>query len=296
VSRRRILAAGWLLLLALSATLPLSALFHGVVRVGPSTLRSVSQLQRPVISLGGNVSLPRGARSVVVVVGGDITTDGETADDLIAIAGNVYIGSHATVKGDVLPVAGAAYEQNGAHTHGRIGGPLRPWDGHSIRRRSILGAIANSIRLGLAAGLALLLVGTCLTVVFPWQVVLISSTMRTSPWKSTGAGLACLVAFVFLVVPLGLSLAGLPFALLLTGAAFLAWLFGMAAAAVLVGRVVARGSVPLLWATAAGLIVLAVIMAVPVIGPVAVTLAGLTGAGALAVALVSRARPASPLL
>ena len=140
-----------------------------------------------------------------------------------------------------------------------------------------------------------MLVGACLTVVFPWQIVLISSTLRASPLKSVGAGLACLVAFVFLVVPLGLSLAGLPFALLLSGAAFLAWLFGMAAAAVLVGRAAARGSVPLLWATAAGLVILALVMAIPVVGPLSVSLAGLTGAGALAVALVGRAGHATPL-
>jgi hypothetical protein len=164
-----------------------------------------------------------------------------------------------------------------------------------MHHHDLLAALGNSIRLGLAAGIALLLVGTCLTVVFPWQIVLISSTLRRSPVKSTGAGLGALLAFVFLVVPLGLSLAGLPFALLLSGAAFLAWLFGMAAAAVLVGRTVARDSVPLLWATAAGLVVLAVVMAIPVIGPLAVSLAGLIGAGALTVSLVNRGRPAMPL-
>jgi hypothetical protein len=69
----------------------------------------------------------------------------------------------------------------------------------------------------------------------------------------------------------------------------------MASTAVLLGRAAARGSVPLLWATAAGLVILALVMAIPVIGPLSVSLAGLIGAGALAVALVGRARPAAPL-
>jgi hypothetical protein len=153
----------------------------------------------------------------------------------------------------------------------------------------------TSIRLGLAAGLALLLVGTCLTVVFPWQIVLISSTLRSAPVKSAVAGIMSLIIFVFLVVPLGLSLAGLPFAVLLTGAASLAWLFGITASAVVVGRFVSHGPVSLVWATAAGLVLLAVGMAVPLVGPLAITLLGLTGAGALAVALLGRARPAAPL-
>ncbi|HCG03129.1 MAG TPA: hypothetical protein DEV93_21640 [Chloroflexi bacterium] len=295
MSRRRVLAAGWLLLLGLSATLPLSALFHGVIRIGPGTLVAARPLDSPVISLGSSVTLPRGSRSVVVVIGGDIRSDGVAKDDLITVGGNVYLGPSARVNADVLSMVGTVYKSSQTRVAGRIGGPLRSWDGRSVRHRDLLQTLFNSIRLGLAAGLALLLVGACLTVVFPWQIVLISSTLRASPLKSVGAGLACLVAFVFLVVPLGLSLAGLPFALLLSGAAFLAWLFGMAAAAVLVGRAAARGSVPLLWATAAGLVILALVMAIPVVGPLSVSLAGLTGAGALAVALVGRAGPATPL-
>ena len=295
MSRRRVLAAGWLLLLGLSATLPLSALFHGVIRIGPGTLVAARPLDSPVISLGSSVTLPRGSRSVVVVIGGDIRSDGVAKDDLITVGGNVYLGPSARVNADVLSMVGTVYKSSQTRVAGRIGGPFRSWDGRSVRHRDLLQTLFNSIRLGLAAGLALLLVGACLTVVFPWQIVLISSTLRASPLKSVGAGLACLVAFVFLVVPLGLSLAGLPFALLLSGAAFLAWLFGMAAAAVLVGRAAARGSVPLLWATAAGLVILALVMAIPVVGPLSVSLAGLTGAGALAVALVGRAGPATPL-
>jgi hypothetical protein len=296
VSRRQVLAAGWLILLGLSATLPLSALFHGVIHVGPEPLIYSTRLTKPVISLGATVRVLKGAKTTVVAIGGDIVTDGPASNDLIAVGGNIYIGPDARIHGDVLPVIGTVYRSPGARVNGRIGGPMQRWDGKSVRHRDMVRTIGNSMRLGLAAGLALLLVGTCLTVVFPWQIVLISSTLRTAPMKSIGAGFACLVAFVFLVVPLGLSLAGLPFALLLSGAAFLAWLFGMSAAAVLVGRAVARGAVPLLWATAAGLVILAIVMAVPVLGPLAVSLAGLTGAGALAVALVSRSRPATPLL
>lgn len=295
MTRRRVLAAGWLLLLALSASLPLAALFGGVIHVGPATVSSHSAARRPIISLGGPVLLPLGSRSVTVAIGADIRADGPLTNDLVAIGGNVYLGPTARLTGDVLPLVGAVYRAPGAQVQGRIGGPLHRWDGRTVPHRTLAATLGNTIRLGLAAGIALLLVGTCLAVVFPWQVVLISSTLRTAPWKSAGAGVACLLAFVFLVVPLGLSLAGLPFALLLSGAGFLAWLFGMVSAAVLLGRLVARGAVPLLWATAAGLVVLAIVMAVPVVGPLAVIGAGLAGAGALAVALLDRAQPVAPL-
>jgi hypothetical protein len=151
------------------------------------------------------------------------------------------------------------------------------------------------MRLGLAAGLALMLVGTVLTIVFPWQVVLIATTLRSAPVKSVLAGAMSLIIFLFLVIPLGLSLAGLPFAVLLTGAASLAWLFGITSCAVVLGRMVARGPVSLLWATAAGLVVVTLVLSVPLIGVLAVSFLGLSGAGALAVALLSRARPAAPM-
>jgi hypothetical protein len=170
------------------------------------------------------------------------------------------------------------------------------WDGRSVRPgRSVTGLLANNVKLGLAAGLALLLIGTCLTIVFPWQVVLISSTLRGAPLKSAAAGVLCLLTFLFLVVPLGLSLAGLPFAVLLTGAGGLAWLFGLTASAVVLGRTLSRRPVSLVWATAAGLVLLALGLAVPVLGALLVAVIGLTGAGALAVAMMSRSRPMSPL-
>ncbi len=297
MSRRRILIAGWLVVLGLSATVPLSAIFRGVIHVGTQPIRLSRSVTKPVISLGSDVILPSGAHNIVVVVGGNIRASGKVRDDLVSVDGNIYLLPGSSVEGDVLSIIGGIYRADGVRVSGRLGGDLHHWDAVAQPKlHRLRSTIVNSVRLGLAAGLALLLVGTCLTIVFPWQVVLISSTLRASPLQSVGAGATSLVAFVFLVAPLALSLAGLPFALLLAAAATLAWLFGMTATAVVLGRAVARRGVPLLWATSAGLIVLAVVMAVPVVGPLTVTLAGLTGAGALAVALLGRSRPAAPLL
>lgn len=290
--RRRILIVGWVAALGLSAILPLSALFHGVIHFGPGDYRASSTVTRPVIAIGGDVILPHGSNSVVVAVLGSIWEGGRSSDDLVAIGGRVYLTRTAQVDRDVVSLAGGIYKAHGARATGRLGGAVYSWDGKSKSTRSRVGTVvALNLRLGLAAGLALLLVGTCLTIVFPWQVVLIATTLRAAPVKSGAAGLMSMVIFVFLVAPLALSIAGLPFALLLTGAASLAWLFGITASAVVVGRALSRGSVSLVWATAAGLVVLAISMAVPVLGPIAVTFLGLMGAGALAVALLSRSRP-----
>lgn len=294
--RRRLLALGWLVVLGLSATLPLSALFQGIVHVGNSTLIVPTTLDRPLISFGSNVDLRQGSRSIVLVIGGDIRVHGTAKDDLVALDGSVFLPRGSQTNGDVLSILGGIYKSPGAIANGRLGGALHVWNGASAERRRDLGRLlSNSVRLGLAAGLALLLAGACLTIVFPWQVVLISTTLRSSPLRSIAAGVMVLLTFMFLVVPLGLSLAGLPFALLLSAAAALAWLFGMTAFAVVVGRFIAHGPASLLWASAAGLVALAMVMVVPILGPIMVTLTGLTGAGALAVALITRARPAAPM-
>lgn len=294
--RRRLLIAGWVVVLGLSALLPLSAVFHGVVHPGPGSYTVTGRNTRPIIALGSDVILPRGSNAIVVAILGNIDIRGNAGDDLVAIGGRIYLGRSIHLSGDVLSVMGAIYRGPGVTVAGRLGGSVYAWQGQAqSHSHDYVSTLGNATRLGLAAGLALLLVGICLTIVFPWQIVLISSTLRAAPLKSGAAGLLCVITFLFLIIPLGLSLAGLPFALLLAGAASLAWLFGLTAAAVVLGRLLARNAVSLLWATAAGLVILAIGMGVPVVGPLLVVAVGLAGAGALAVALLGRSRPATPI-
>jgi hypothetical protein len=291
--RRSVLAIGWLLVLALTAVLPLSALFHGIIHLGPTRLVEHGRQSAPIIAIGSDVFLEHGSSRVVVAVLGNVDLRGTARDDVVVVGGKVFLNTGSRVRGDVLSLLGGVYKAPDAIVDGRIGGALHIWNGGSAAsHRNLPRFLFNNVRLGMAAGLALLLIGTCLTIVFPWQVVLISGTLRRSPLKSVAAGVLCLLTFLFLVIPLGLSLAGLPFAVLLTGAASLAWLFGLTSSAVLIGRTIARSPTSLLWSTAAGLVLLGLSMTVPLAGPLLVALTGLAGAGALAVALIGRSQPA----
>lgn len=297
MTRRNALIAAWLVVLGLAALLPLSALLRGIIHVGPSPVAIPAGSDRPTIAIGSDVLIPAGSHSIVVSLFGDVHAAGQVRDDVVAVSGRIYLQRGVHASGDVLSLLGGGiYKSDGVSVTGRIGGALHPWNGKPLHPSHDFGSIlGGSARLGLAAGLALLLAGTCLTIVFPWQIVLISTTLRASPWKSILAAIFSALTFTFLVVPLGLSLAGLPFAILLSAAASLAWLFGMTASAVLLGRLMAHGPASLLWAAAAGLVLLALTMVIPVIGPLVVTATGVIGAGALAVALVDRATPVSPL-
>jgi hypothetical protein len=146
----------------------------------------------------------------------------------------------------------------------------------------------------LAAGLALLLICVCVSVAFPWQTIQVANTLYRDLVRSLVAGLMGLFLFAFLVVPLGLSLFGLPFALLLAVAGAGAWLLGLTAAAVVLGRRLARlrgHDAGLLWLVVSGMFALALAGAIPWIGILLVGLAGVTGAGSSALTVISRARP-----
>ncbi|MGH2447776.1 MAG: hypothetical protein ACRDFS_04135 [Chloroflexota bacterium] len=297
MTRRRLLLGGWIVVLALSSLLPLSAIFHGLVRMGGQAYVAAGPIERPIIALHDDIQATRGTRNVLISVLGNVELGGSSTGDVIDLGGRVYLRPGTQVNGDVLTILGSTYRGPGVAINGRLGGSVHQWSGTSpVPQRANLGsAFAESVHLGLAAGLALLLIGILLTIVFPWQVVLISSTLRTSPLKSFFAGLMALLTFAFLVVPLGLSLAGLPFALLLSGAGSLAWLFGITSLAVVIGRLVSRRQVSLVWAATAGLVLMAIGLAVPMLGALLVSVGGLMGAGALAVALLSRSRPVSPV-
>jgi hypothetical protein len=248
-----------------------------------------------LIAIGSDVELMHGTSAVVIDILGNVRLHGTAADDIVSVGGGIYLTPNSRVDRDAVSIIGGIYRAPGVTADGRLGGALHRWDGRPASAHPTLGGLVGmNVRLGLAAGLALLLVGICLTVVFPWQIVLIATTLRGNAVKSAAAGVTNLVIFVFLVVPLGMSLAGLPFAILLTGAAFLGWLFGLTASAVVLGRLMARGTVSLFWATSAGLVIIACSMAIPFVGPLAISATGLAGTGALAVALLSRSRPAAP--
>ncbi|MDA8218496.1 MAG: polymer-forming cytoskeletal protein, partial [Dehalococcoidales bacterium] len=70
---------------------------------------------------GGEVRIERGARVTgsVYMLKGDLYVDGEVGGDISAIAGNLVVGPHAHVGGD-LSVAGTPEIAPGARIDGRV--------------------------------------------------------------------------------------------------------------------------------------------------------------------------------
>jgi len=294
--KRRVFLAAWALALAVALSVPVVALLRGTVWIGPGSYVSRTRLDHPLFSIFGTVTLQKGSNDLVISLFGPVHVSGTVKDDIAAVGSGIYLHPGAVVKSDVVSIGSSVYRASNVAVSGRIGGDTVAWNGvGSPGATNWFEATWRYSGLSFAAGLALLLICVCIAVAFPWQTVLVSNNLHRETGRSLIAGIMGIFLFLFLVVPLGLSLFGLPFALLLAVAAAAAWLLGLTAAAVVVGRRIAtlrRHDAGLLWAVVSGMFVIAVAGAVPWIGVLVVGLAGSAGAGSLGLTMIARSRPA----
>lgn len=300
VLKRRIFLAAWILALGAAASIPALAIVRGTIWIGPSPYRETTTLSHPLITIGSDVWLTKGSKAMVISLFGSVHISGKVTDDVAGIESPVYLSSGSRVERDIISIGESVYRAPNVHIAGRVGGEMTPWKGSgSPGSPNWMLATWHYSGLSFAAGLALLLICTCIAMAFPWQTVLVANNLYRNLLRSLVAGLMGLFLFVFLIIPLGLSLFGLPFAALLAVAAAAAWLLGLTAAAVTTGRYLARlrrHEAGLLWAVVSGMFALAIAGAIPWMGSVVVGLVGATGAGSLALTMIARARPSARAL
>jgi hypothetical protein len=293
--KRRLFLGAWALALCVAALIPLLALLRGTVWIGPGSYVAKTRLNHPLFAIASDVTLKHGSNGLVISLFGPINVFGPVKDDVADFGSALYLHPGAHVDKDVVSVGNSVYRARDVTVGGRIGGEMVAWNGTGTPgATNWFQATSRYSSLSFAAGLALLIICVGIGIAFPWQTVLVANTLNRDAVKSVMAGLMGLFLVAFLVIPLGLSLFGLPFALLLAVAGAAAWLLGLTAAAVVLGKWIAkirRHEATLLWAVVAGMACLAVAGAVPWIGVLFVGLAGVAGAGSLALTMVARARP-----
>ncbi|MCL4544492.1 MAG: polymer-forming cytoskeletal protein [Chloroflexi bacterium] len=260
--------------LALALLTPLRGWQTGALRAGDTVLSTGST--DTVLVLGGNVRVAPGASGSVAVIFGNILIEGSVRGDVTALLGNVELAPSAVVAGNTIAVGGAVKAQPGSVVRGDVIGsaPLLTQPPRSFYAR---------IRLALAAWTGLLLLGVILSAIFPWPLLLVGATARRLTWQSLLTALGGGIGLLLVIVPLTLSVAGLPIALALLLVTLLSWAFGLVAIGVAVGRRILRPlgfSRSTLLAAVCGLGLMGVLAAVPLIGPVLIIGSGLWGAGA----------------
>ncbi|HLG52188.1 MAG TPA: hypothetical protein VKY56_11220 [Chloroflexota bacterium] len=284
----------WLLAMLLVLAMPIGILVRGDVWLGPAVFTTPNQAGHSLIVIGGDVTLREGMEYPLVVLLGDVRVHGVLQDVLVVAGGNVYLDHDAVAREAVLTLGGQVFRANGAVIEGTVGAALRGWDGqHEIEhgRRHI--DLGRQVRLGIAAGLGLLLLCLITAAAVPWSVVVTAATIRNYPVRSVLAGVTGLLVMPFVLVPLMLSLEGLPIAVLLGLGAVLMWLVGLTGAGFVAGQRLLQGQPgpsSFLRVLIVGLAPLLFILAVPIIGPLVVGAAGILGAGARIVGFVERER------
>ena len=249
------------------------------------------------VRIGGDVTVAEDEAigDDVVAILGSARVNGRVDGAVVAVAGSVYLGPKANVRGDVTAVGGSVERADGTVVSGQINeiriarpafGPLvtfRPWAdwhwfGDTVRNPfgGSFDLVATLVRIGLIGLLAALMVA-----VLPSPVGRVADRVASEPWRAGFVGLAAQLLVVPLlvitVVILAVSIIGIPLLLLVPFgliAVAVALIMGFAGASCAVGRWIGQrtgGGAPSLLASL--VIGLAVVFALTVI----VRFAGLAG-------------------
>jgi hypothetical protein len=284
----------WLVAFILILAMPLVIVLRGDVWLGPATLDAANVPDHPLVVIRGNVRVQAATRNPLVVLDGDVTVDAPLGDDLVVVVGDALLGPHAVVDGSVVAIAGQVYRSPEAVVRGVLGARVRDWNGERAQAPPIERVdLARQVRLGLAAGLALLMLSLVVAAILPWSIVQSAATVRRYPIRSALAGVTGAAVVPLVLLPLILSLVGLPLALVLSAGAVVVWFVGLGASGLLLGR----------WALSdrangrsftqelvVGLAAVLLLLAVPVLGPLLVGAVGLLGAGGRIVSFVEKDR------
>jgi hypothetical protein len=269
---------------------PAMALGRGAVQVGTLVVESQERLSGTTLVLAGDALVLGRTESPLIVVGGDARVEGRADDDVVAVLGNVKLGTGSVASRDVVAVGGRVLRADGSLVLGNVAGQELRWTGSEIRNEGDLwNALLARTRLAILGAAAGMLGAIGAVTLVPWLVVLTAATGRGAPLQSGLIGLAGLACGPLVIVPLALSLVGVPLAGILAIALVFSWWLGASAVGFLLGRRLLgrlgyEGS--LTRATLLGGALLGGMVGIPVVGGVFLVLAGAAGAGAVLLGLI----------
>jgi hypothetical protein len=273
-----------------AALVPALAFGRGNVHLGSLQVDRDDMLPGTMLVLAGDVRIAGQTSAPLIVVGGDVTIHGRARDDVVTVLGSVLLEPGSVAGRDVVAMGGRILRGDGSVVMGNVAGQELRWTGSEIRTESdLLGALVARARLALLGAVAGTMLAISAVTLVPWLVILTAATGRGAPLQSGLIGMAGLACGPLLIVPLGLSLVGVPLAGILAIALILCWWLGAASAGFLLGRrLLALGGRDgsLTRASLIGGALLGAIVGIPVVGGVVLVLAGAAGAGAVLLALI----------
>lgn len=275
-----------------SLVIALCLLPHLAVAAEPWTEKAFTFLPRATVSIGPNNVVLSGQDAYVpentqvenvVVFGANARISGQVRGDVVSIGGSVFLNSTAVVDGTAVAIGGKVEISEGARVYGEqvsIGlsslGQLWPKIGslgfHGWRSSFALGRL-----------LLVVFIGWIVYWLFPRQVEQTASVLNTDPAKASLFGLLSYLAIIPLTILLVITLLGIPLVPILWLLVLIARLLGQVALGLLAGRWLApylKLEVADMALALLGLVVLALISFLPVIGGLASLFYGIVGFGA----------------
>lgn len=254
-------------------------------------------------TIGGNAWLAGREAQLSGAVAGDlriaareIRIAGAVGRDAELVGETITIASTARIAGDLVyrSVAEASIEP-GAEILGDV-----IFIRSEAPRRLIGDALASISAFSLLFLLGLFLLGVLQILVFPDTATGPSMRLGHRPWPALGLGCLILFGCPIVIVLLAISVVGIPVMIVLGASYVIALFVGFLVAAGALGRrgarLIGRDPESSFWtrvtALAVGLLLLAIVGLIPVLGPLIVLLAMAAGLGALALQ-VRNARPSA---
>jgi hypothetical protein len=259
------------------------------------------RVERERVSMGGDVVVRSGeVVESVFAMGGNATIQGEVLREAVAMGGNVVVEGGGLVHGDVTALGGSVHVHRGGVVQGEtgaLGGEVRFDDGAPTGSSAVVfdpeppppdsaSALAEWVGETFASGARhalLFLFGLLLLGLTPTRLELVITSVVAQPGRAALSGVLSLLGSLVLGIVLLITIVGIPGAVLLGLAAALAVYAGLVAVALVVGRalpIAALEKNPVLQ-LGAGILTFFVASRVPVVGPLAVIIAGLLGLGAV---------------
>ena len=233
------------------------------------------EVQDNIIAFGGNVVVEGRVKESIIVFGGSVILSGEVGDSVVGFGTAITLRSSAVVKGDVASIGGKLDKEPGCV----ISGDTVYFKGGEMFSRLFKGGwmgfpfIPLILILKLIAFFIWLFIALVVASLFPRQLALASSQIRTSFGPVVGIGALALILFVGLVIVfalLSLILIGIPFLLFLIAVGMVIKIFGEVVLFYFFGETIGRAMknktpAPLA-AVIIGLIVISFIKLIPLLG------------------------------
>jgi hypothetical protein len=245
------------------------------ISFGDTVSVAKDEVQENIISFGGQVTVEGRVKESIIIFGGSITLSGEVGDSIVGFGSRITLTPTAVVRNDVASIGGALIKEPGCV----IQGDTVYFKGGETLSKLFSGGIFSFplipiiLIIKLIGFFVWLMIGLIMSGLFPRQITLASSQVRTSFWPIVGAGFVSVLLFGALVVVfalLSLALIGIPFLLLLGAAGLAVKVFGQVAIFHFFGESLGKSfgqkAPSILAAVLIGLVIVSFVKFIPVLG------------------------------